>query len=52
MEIQRAKTSDQGIAFFAKFINIAESEEMATLGMKSPFIYTDEERVMQVLLGL
>ena len=46
MNIQREKTIDKGIDFFPMFLNIAESESTATLGMKSPFINGDEERVM------
>lgn len=52
MAIQRHKAEEQGINFLSKFVNIAESEEEATLGMRSPYICTDEDRVMQVLLGL
>lgn len=52
MTIQRISAEEQGIDFLCCFLNIAESAEEARLGMKSPFICTDEDRVMQVLLGL
>ena len=52
MAIQRIKAEEQGIDFDCTFINIAESIDEAGLGMHSPFVHTDEDRVMQVLLGL
>ena len=52
MGIQRAKTVEQGLDFFATFTNIAKTESEAQLGLKSPFVCTDQDRVNQVLLGL
>ena len=52
MSIQRSKADEQGLNFFATYSNIAEVESEALLGLRSPFIKTDEERIKQVLLGL
>lgn len=52
MDMQRAKTEEQGLDFFSNFTNIALSDREAVLGFKSPFICTDMDRVNQVLLGI
>jgi two-component system sensor histidine kinase/response regulator len=52
MDMQRSKADEQGIDFFCSFPNIAEKECEAHLGMKSPFVKTDQDRFNQVLLGL
>lgn len=52
MDIQRSKANEQVIDFFCSFTNIAEKECEANLGMKSPFVKTDQDRFDQVLLGL
>ena len=43
---------ENGIQLEGKYLNIAHSMSEARMGMRSPFVYTDEDRVMQVLLGL
>ena len=40
------------ISFESKYVNVAENEQEARLGYMSPYVYTDEDRVMQVLLAL
>ena len=50
--MQRSKADEQAIDFFCSFPNIAEKECEANLGMKSPFVKTDQDRFDQVLLGL
>ena len=50
--MQRSKANEQGIDFICSFTNIAEKECEANLGMKSPFVQTDQDRFDQVLLGL
>jgi two-component system, sensor histidine kinase and response regulator len=52
MDMQRSKADEQAIDFFCSFPNIAEKECEANLGMKSPFVKTDQDRFDQVLLGL
>ena len=49
--IQQKKANDQGIKLKTEFINIGTKED--SKGEKeSPFIFTDQSRVMQVLLGI
>lgn len=50
--IQRKKATDQGIELKEEFTNIVESESELENNVFSPYIYTDKQRVMQVLLGL
>ena len=54
MCVQRQKAMDNGIGFFPEYPNICDKEEEVDEknGIYSPFVCTDEERVMQVLLGL
>ena len=52
MKIQRAKANELKISFESKYVNVAENEQEARLGYMSPYVYTDEDRVMQVLLAL
>ena len=60
MCVQRMKASDQKIDFFVTYTNIRtnEEDEMQDQAfdsgrvMYSPRLMTDEQRVMQVLLGL
>jgi signal transduction histidine kinase len=52
MSIQRSKADEQGINFLSTFSNIAEKESEALLGLRSPFVRTDQDRIKQVLLGL
>jgi signal transduction histidine kinase len=52
MCIQRQKAQEANIDFYPEFVNIAESDDKVTEGLYSPIIFTDEQRIMQVLLGL
>jgi len=52
MCIQRQKALDNNIDFYPTFKNIAETPDNLPDSMFSPEVCTDEERVMQVLLGL
>ena len=52
MDMQRARAQELGLDFFSTFLNIAETDSEAVLGLRSPFVYTDMGRVNQVLLGL
>jgi len=47
MSIQKKKAEDQGLEFFATFENIGVAE-----GMHSPIIYSDEQRIKQIILNL
>ena len=51
MCVQRQKALEQGIQFYPEFVNIAEKEGDCIL-QHSPMIKSDEQRIMQVLLGL
>ena len=51
MTIQRQKALDGGILFTASFTNIHDGENDKE-GKYSPIIYSDEQRIMQVLLNL
>ena len=53
MSIQRKKADDQGVQFKVKYLNIADNNmNDAIKGLKSPFINSDQQRIMQVLLNL
>jgi signal transduction histidine kinase len=52
MDMQRTKAEHQGLKLLLTLKNIAETEEEAALGMMSPIISSDQDRLMQVLLGL
>jgi len=52
MSIQRLNVQNKGIVFDVDFKNIAENEVIVPNGMYSPIINSDEQRIMQVLLGL
>ena len=51
MCIQRKKAADAGIIFRATFINIHDGVDEKE-GEFSPLLYSDEQRIMQVLLNL
>jgi len=51
MAIQREKAIEMKIGFEAIFENISEAEE-SDPNLESATIYTDEQRLMQVLLNL
>ena len=53
MCIQREKAVEGGLEFVAHTPSIRLEEEVASPSCrKSPLVYTDEQRVMQVLLNL
>ena len=58
MCIQRKLANELKIKFYANFVNIRKSDDDSgdldenESHLKSPIICTDEQRVMQVLLGL
>jgi signal transduction histidine kinase len=54
MSIQLKSADDKGVRLYADYNNIAEDEEESKYdeGKLSPIIYSDEQRVMQVLLSL
>ena len=52
MAIQRLNAQNKGIVFDVDFKNIAENEVIVPNGKYSPIINSDEQRIMQVLLGL
>jgi signal transduction histidine kinase len=45
--IQRKQAQDKGLQLFATYVNIGEQA-----GMHSPVIFSDEQRLKQVLLNL
>lgn len=52
MSLQRLAAQTKGIIFEVEFKNIAENEIIVPNGKLSPLINCDEQRIMQVLLGL
>jgi signal transduction histidine kinase len=54
MSIQLKSADDKGVRLHADYNNIAGDEEESQYdeGKLSPIIYSDEQRVMQVLLSL
>jgi signal transduction histidine kinase len=52
MKIQQKKAQDQGIEFLSTFNGIGVDIYQVLGGEESPMIISDENRVMQVLLGL
>jgi signal transduction histidine kinase len=52
MAIQQQKAEEIGIQLKAVFVNIEELGPDSPAHMHSPFVLTDEKRVMQVILGL
>ena len=51
MCIQKKDAKDKGIDFYAEYENMAETGSSKS-DLRSPIICLDEQRVMQVLLGL
>ena len=54
MSIQLKSADDKGVRLHADFSNLAEDQEESLYddGKPSPIVYSDEQRVMQVLLSL
>jgi signal transduction histidine kinase len=54
ISIQRKSADDKGVHLNADYTNIAIDEEESQYdeGKMSPIIYSDEQRVMQILLSL
>jgi signal transduction histidine kinase len=52
MKIQKKKAEDQGIEFISNFINIAKDQNLVNSELETPVIFSDEDRIKQVLLGL
>ena len=52
MCIQRKKAKDMGIDFKVKYLNISDYPSNTKDGYYSPLLYSDEQRIMQVLLNL
>ena len=51
MEMQGQKAKDKGLKFESKFIGIAKNADCLDFGY-SPMICCDEQRIMQVCVGL
>ena len=52
MSIQRLNAKNKGLDFHAEYLNLSEDEMIIPDGKFSPIINCDEQRIMQVLLGL
>jgi signal transduction histidine kinase len=52
MSIQRLDAQNKGLDFEVEYENIMEDDSFERIGHFSPFINCDEQRIMQVLLGL
>lgn len=52
MSIQREKAQDKGIELSAKFVNFSASSPTHMKDLHSPLVYTDAQRLKQVVLNL
>lgn len=52
MAIQRQKAKELGLKFTRKFKNIVVDHRKRLVGQFPPIIYTDEDRLQQVLLNI
>ena len=52
MSIQRLNAQNKGLDFEVEYENIMEDNSFERTGYFSPLINCDEQRIMQVLLGL
>ena len=52
MSIQRLNAENKGLNLEVEYENIAEDESLVGEGKLSPMIKCDEQRIMQVLIGL
>ena len=52
MAIQKHNALKKGIDFETEYLNVSENEIILPSGKFSPIIRCDEQRIMQVLLGL
>lgn len=53
IKLQKKKADDKGLALSADFVNISITEEQTNLeNIYSPIMVSDENRIIQVLLGL
>ena len=52
LQIQKIKAQDHDVDLKVEYHNIAEDGNCVQLGLESPLIYQDRDRIMQVLLNL
>ena len=52
MSIQRLNAQNKGLDFEVEYENILQDNSFERIGYFSPLINCDEQRIMQVLLGL